>query len=88
MPRASSQPLLGECSSCASADAELRHMRSVIASLHEKLHTLQLDHANAKRDHEEVGLCSSLYYGAKFTLLSNSQRKGTRTGNTLGPFVG
>uniref|UniRef100_F1KS27 GRIP and coiled-coil domain-containing protein 1 n=1 Tax=Ascaris suum TaxID=6253 RepID=F1KS27_ASCSU len=53
MPRASSQPLLGECSSCASADAELRHMRSVIASLHEKLHTLQLDHANAKRDHEE-----------------------------------
>uniref|UniRef100_A0A915BB38 GRIP domain-containing protein n=2 Tax=Parascaris univalens TaxID=6257 RepID=A0A915BB38_PARUN len=73
MPRALLQPLLGECSSCASADADLRHMRSVIASLHEKLHTLQLDHANAKRDHEEK--CADLQ--ATIVEMQISQAKAT-----------
>ncbi|VDM44938.1 unnamed protein product [Toxocara canis] len=58
IPRVSSLPVVSECSSCASADAELRHMRSVIASLHEKMQNLEIDHANAKKDHEEK--CSRL----------------------------
>lgn len=53
--RASPSP---ECASCASAEVDLRHMRSVIASLHEKLHTLEIDHANVKKDYEEK--CSQM----------------------------
>ena len=56
MPRISSLPTVIECAACANAEADLRHTRSVIASLHEKLQTLEIDHANAKREYEEVAL--------------------------------
>lgn len=53
IPRISSLPTVMECASCVNAEADLRHTRSVIASLHEKLQTLEIDHANAKREYEE-----------------------------------
>ncbi|VDK68852.1 unnamed protein product [Onchocerca ochengi] len=45
---------VSECSFCAAAEGDLRHMRAVVASLHDKLHSLEIDHANAKNDYEEV----------------------------------
>lgn len=45
---------MDECSSCASAEIELHNLRSAVASLHEKLYGIEIDHANAKNDYEEV----------------------------------
>ncbi|CAG9535520.1 unnamed protein product [Cercopithifilaria johnstoni] len=44
---------VSDCSSCAAAEADLRHMHSVVASLHDKLHSLEIDYANAKSNYEE-----------------------------------
>ncbi|MCP9264977.1 GRIP domain-containing protein [Dirofilaria immitis] len=38
-----------ECSYCALAEGDLRHMRTTVASLHDKLQCLEIDHSNAKR---------------------------------------
>uniref|UniRef100_A0A915PVA6 GRIP domain-containing protein n=1 Tax=Setaria digitata TaxID=48799 RepID=A0A915PVA6_9BILA len=51
-PTLSSLPV-SECSSCAAAEGDLRHMRSVVSSLHDKLHSLETDYANAKSSYEE-----------------------------------
>lgn len=45
---------VNECSSCAAAEGDLQHMRAVVASLHDKLHSLEIDHANAKNSYDEV----------------------------------
>ncbi|OZC08518.1 GRIP domain protein [Onchocerca flexuosa] len=44
---------VSDCSFCAAAEGDLRHMRAVVASLHDKLHSLEIDHANAKNSYEE-----------------------------------
>ncbi|EJD76525.1 GRIP domain-containing protein [Loa loa] len=44
---------VSECSSCAAAEVDLRHMRSVVTSLHNKLHSLEIDYTNAKKGYEE-----------------------------------
>ncbi|KAL3990489.1 GRIP domain family protein [Acanthocheilonema viteae] len=44
---------VNDCSSCAAAEGDLRHMRAVVASLHDKLRTLEIDHAYAKNSYEE-----------------------------------
>lgn len=54
IPRIASLPTVIECASCASTESDLRHTRSVVASLHEKLQTMEIDHANSKREYEEV----------------------------------
>ncbi|VDN60494.1 unnamed protein product [Dracunculus medinensis] len=53
LPSVSSLPKVDECSSCASAEIELHNLRSAVASLHEKLYGIEIDHANAKNDYEE-----------------------------------
>lgn len=53
----SSQPLSNKCPSCAAADSDLRHMQMIVASLHGKLQSLEIDHANAKNEYEEVKIC-------------------------------
>ncbi|KAM3727368.1 GRIP and coiled-coil domain-containing protein [Dirofilaria immitis] len=42
-----------ECSYCALAEGDLRHMRTTVASLHDKLQCLEIDHSNAKKSYEE-----------------------------------
>ncbi|VDM96655.1 unnamed protein product [Thelazia callipaeda] len=44
---------LNECPSCIAAEADLRHLRSVIASLHDRLQSLEIDYANMKNNYEE-----------------------------------
>ncbi|VIO89169.1 Uncharacterized protein BM_BM2215 [Brugia malayi] len=44
---------VNECSSCAAAEGDLRHMRATVAELHEKFHSLEIDHANVKSSYEE-----------------------------------
>ncbi|EJW86763.1 GRIP domain-containing protein [Wuchereria bancrofti] len=44
---------VSECSSCAVAEGDLRHMRATVAALHDKFHSLEINHANAKSSYEE-----------------------------------
>ncbi|VDD84966.1 unnamed protein product [Enterobius vermicularis] len=60
IPRIASLPTVIECASCASTESDLRHTRSVVASLHEKLQTMEIDHANSKREYEEK--CAQLQH--------------------------